>query len=349
MIRVLVAEDSNTARELLVEALRSDPEIRIVGEAKSGAEVVEMTRRLRPSVVTMDIRMPRMDGLEATERIMAENPTPIVVVSAVVGGDVHVAMNALRAGALAVEEKLPRPSAPEFEAAAQRLIDSVKSMSEVKVVRRWPALLPRPTGPRVSRVRRSRDATRAHVIAVAASTGGPAALSSLLSCLPGNFPAPILVVQHIGWGFVDGLVDWLDSASRLQVKVADDGEALEPGRAYVAPAGLHLGVTRRSCVTLSSQPEVGSFRPSATILFRSVAEAYGASALAVIMTGMGDDGLPGLRAIREAGGRILAQDEATSIVFGMPGVAVAAGLADAVLPLSEIPGQLLKGVRYEGV
>lgn len=331
-IRVVVAEDSPTARALLVTLLRSDPDVKIVGEAATGVDAVELTRQLRPDVVTMDIRMPQMDGFEATKRIMIETPTPIVIVTGSVHvREVEVSMNALRAGALAVLSKPPAPGSPGFEHDSRRLLDTVKAMSQVKVVRHWPERL------RPSPAARKQEAGR--IVALAASTGGPAAVSRVLADLPGDLPVPVLLVQHIAPGFVEGLASWLNTASRLRVKVAEQKERLKPGHVYLGPDDRHLILSDALTVHLSQEPPVGGLKPSATPLFESVAAHYGASAVAVILTGMGSDGVTGLKAIRKAGGRIIAQDEATSVVYGMPGAA--AELADAILPVTVI------GVRLQ--
>ncbi|SET95155.1 chemotaxis-specific protein-glutamate methyltransferase CheB [Stigmatella erecta] len=336
-LRVVVAEDSPTARRLLVEILRADPGLEVVGEARDGLEAVELVHRLRPQLVTMDIQMPHMDGLEATRRIMTEVPTPVVVVSTLVERDIQTSMSALRAGALAVLQKLVGPESPDFERESRHLRDTLRAMSAVKVVRHWPqrasVLPPRPAvapGPR----------SRPAVVAIATSTGGPAALHRIFSELPADFPLPILVVQHIALGFAEGMARWLDSVTPLKVKVAEDGEPLKPGTVYVAADDRHLGVTTDGRAQVSNAAPVGGFRPSGTFLFRATARAYGAASVALILTGMGQDGLDGLRELRQGGGRVLAQDEATSVVFGMPGVVIAAGLADAVLPLDAISAHL---------
>lgn len=336
MIRVLVAEDSVTARELLVGMLRSDPEIAVIGEAQDGLEAVTMTKRLRPDLVTMDIRMPRIDGFEATKRIMIEAPTPIVIVSGSVNvQEVEVSMHALRAGAVALLPKPRGPRSPGFDGEAAQFLATIKSMAQVKVVRHW---APRPSH-RPAIVVPPVDHRNVRLIAIAASTGGPAALQRLLADLPGDLVPPIVVVQHIARGFVEGMARWLNLTSSLQVKVAEADEPLSAGTVYLAPDQRHLGVAGGR-IRLSDGEPVDGFRPSASHLFASAAREYGPSMVAVILTGMGQDGLEGLRTARAAGALIVAQDEETSVVFGMPGVAVAASLTHAVLPLPAIAPHL---------
>lgn len=346
MIRVLVAEDSTTARELVVAILKSDPlRLTVVGEATNGLEAVEMTKRLRPDVVTMDIRMPLLGGFEATRRIMMEAPTPVVIVSGIDVSDVATSLHALRAGALAILEKPPGPESAGFEERSRALLDTVRAMAEVKVVRRFAA---RP--PRISlssrAPRRPGAGERCRAVAIAASTGGPAALQAIFSRLPADFPAPILVVQHIAKGFVSGLASWLSGASNVRVKVALADEVVLPGIVYLAPDDRHLGVSPMRRALVSSAAPVDGFRPSGTFLFESVASAFGAAALGLVLTGMGRDGADGLREVRAKGGRVIAQDEESSVVFGMPRAAVEAGLADEVLALEEIAerlGELVSG------
>jgi two-component system chemotaxis response regulator CheB len=325
MIDVLVAEDSPTARALLVAILAGDPELCVVGEARDGVEAVALTQKLRPHVITMDLRMPRLDGFEATKEIMITAPTPIVIVTASAAqGEVEVAVHALRAGAVYVLPKPEGPGSPDFARSAAQLVSIVKAMARVKVVRHWRPRPERP--PRVVVAGRPRGP----LVAVAASTGGPATLQQLLGALPADLPAPLLVVQHITRGFTAGLAAWLNTVSGLHVKLAEEGEPLLPHTVYLAPDDRHLGVTAEGRVAVSAEPAVGGFRPSGTYLFESVARSHGPAVVAVILTGMGDDGVAGLQAVRRAGGRILAQDEASSVVFGMPGAAVAAGLPDFV-------------------
>lgn len=333
MIRVLVAEDSVTVRELLIDILESDAELHVVGQAKNGREAIELTERLRPDIVTMDVHMPVLDGFEATKEIMARVPTPIVIVSSSVSGrDVEMSMNAMRSGALMLVAKPDNPSDGNFGMRREQLLSMVKALSQVKVVRRWGTTSAR-TQPRRSPSERG---PRCRIVAIAASTGGPAALLRILSDLPADFQSPILVVQHIAAGFVGGLADWLNANCGLKVKVAIHGEEPGPRTVYLAADDRHLGVDAQGRLALSDGPAIGGFRPSATHLFECVARTYGAAVAAVILTGMGSDGVAGLRTVKSAGGRVLAQDEETSIVYGMPREAIAAGIVDLVAPVSEV-------------
>jgi two-component system, chemotaxis family, protein-glutamate methylesterase/glutaminase len=327
LIRVLVAEDSPTVRALLVAAFQSDPELVVVGEAADGRQAVEMAQRLRPDVITMDVRMPVLDGLDATRDIMAHSPTPIVVVSDAAREDaVSLALDATAAGALTI---LPKPDGSRFEESRQQLVATVKAMADVHTVRRW---LPRP--PVSTRPARAPETVR--LVAIAASTGGPAALRDMLTVIGPDLPAPIAVVQHIATGFVDGLVRWLSLDTKARIKRAEAGESLAPGVVYVAPDDQHLGFDRSGAIALSRAAPIGSFRPSATHLFESAAAAFGASLTAVVLTGMGSDGAAGLRAVHEARGRVFAQDEASSVVFGMAREAIRVGAVDEILPLDEM-------------
>jgi two-component system chemotaxis response regulator CheB len=344
-LRVLVVEDSAVARRLLVHILGSDPELEVIAEAENGAQAVELAARHRPDVIVMDIVMPAVDGLEATRQIMQNTPTPIVLVTAGFDGDVQVSFDALEAGALTVLAKPWGPQAEGFADAVAALTITAKLMADVKLVRRRPlsraAARPATAMPRIFH-------RACEVVAVASSTGGPAALATILGSLPESTPIPILVVQHITTGFHQGLVDWLDRISPLSVRLARDGEPLRPGEVLVAPADSHLGVTPAGAVALSDDPSIRGHRPSATHLFASVARAFGDGACGLILTGMGDDGVEGLRVLKEARGLVLAQDEATSVVYGMPRGAVAMGIVDRVLPLDAIAGALVaawNGVR----
>ncbi len=348
MIRVLIVDDSPTSREIIANILGSDPDIEVVGTAQNGREGVKLAKELLPNLVTMDIHMPVMDGFEATKDIMIECPRPIVLVSAsTMVHEVEAGMQALRAGAITLLLKPPGPGAADFDRAAKELIDTVKAMADVKVVRHYrraateTSVAPTPTKLSVP------ASTNFRVIAIATSTGGPPALNRMLCELPADFPVPILVVQHIAAGFVDGFAHWLNSVIPLNVKIGEDGEYLQPGSVYIAPQERHLGVTRGGRIALSDEPPIGGFKPAASYLFESVAKAFGDQVIAFILTGMGNDGVAGLRNVQSAGGVVIAQDEDTSIVFGMPAAAIRAGLASLVLPIERMASQLMYLVARE--
>jgi two-component system chemotaxis response regulator CheB len=339
MIRVLIAEDSVTDRELLVEILSGDPEFTVVGLAENGARAVELARELRPDLITMDVLMPVLDGLEATKEIMVQTPTPILVVSSALGErGVELSLHAIRAGALMAVEKPGAPGSQGFAERRAQLLALAKAMSAVKVVRRWGTT--RTFTPVANRKETGGAGGPIRLIAIAASTGGPAALQRVLGDLPGDFPVPLVVVQHIASGFVAGLAEWLRASCNLRVKVAEDGEPLAARTAYLASDDRHLGVSQERAIQMSKAEPIKGFRPSATHLFQTAAHAYGSAVTAVVLTGMGSDGVEGLRAVKQAGGRVIAQNEATSVIYGMPREAVAAGVVDLDLPITEIGPRL---------
>lgn len=343
MIRVLVVEDSPVLREFLAHILGSDPEIQVVGTAGDGEKALEATERFKPDVITMDINMPRMNGFEATRRIMEAQPTPIVIVSGSWDTrEVQTTFRALEAGALTV---LPRPMGihhPEHEMSVQELVRTVKLMSEVKVVRRW------------SRARRERPVPSAplraepgvkrreeiQIVVLGASTGGPQVLQTILSGLPADFPFPVLIVQHMAAGFIGGFVDWLSQTCAMPIHLPAKGEPIHPGHVYVAPDGFQMKVGRPGKILLTLDEPENGLRPSVSCLFRSVAEIYGQNAAGVLLTGMGRDGAEELKLLRDRGALTIAQTEESSVVFGMPGVAVSLGAADYVLPPEQIAAAL---------
>jgi two-component system chemotaxis response regulator CheB len=382
MIKVLVVEDSLTMQSMLVEILSSDPGIKVVGTANNGKEAISQANALKPDVITMDIRMPIMDGFEATRRIMHECPTRIIVVSASIDSpDLNISFNAIKAGALEIVEK-PRGNAENFESIRERLVNLVKVMSEVKVVRRRahaapsaagssstmpalgaagparalsgiipavkdPSTQPLPHPANVSGMRPasatgifSRVSTPA-ILAIGSSTGGPAALSVMFKGLPKTLPVPVVVVQHISKGFTRGLVDWLQTECALPIKIAQQDERIFPGEIYFAPDNQHLVLHRRGLLGLTQSAPVSFVRPSVTVLFESVAKHYSNQAIAVILTGMGDDGATGIRTIRDAGGTTLGQDEASCVVYGMPKAAAELGGLSHVVPLPDIASRVV--------
>jgi two-component system chemotaxis response regulator CheB len=340
MIRVLVVEDSPTARELLICILSSDPAIEIVGTAQTGEEALEAVEQTRPDVVTMDIHMPRMNGFDATRRIMETHPTPIVIVSGADDtSDTARAFRAIESGALAILQKPSGPGHPQHEQSSADLLLTVKLMSEVKVVRRWPRFRPVETVPAAlaSNAFQCRLAqTQIRLVAIGASTGGPPALQTILAGLPEDFPVPILIVQHIAAGFTVGLVEWLAHSSKLPVHLPTHGQLILSGHAYVAPDGLQMAITADGRIHLTSDEPENGLRPSVSYLFRSVAKAYGPSAVGVLLTGMGKDGAGELKLMKEQGALTIAQDQDSSVVHGMPGEAIRLGGASYVLSPEKI-------------
>jgi len=332
-VRVLVADDSELFRDLLARVVADDPGFEVVAVAADGNAAAGLARALRPDVITMDLHMPDADGFSGIARIMAETPTPILVLTA--NREEAVGFRALSLGALDILEK-PQATT-DLEEYGQILRSRLRLLAGVKVIRHVRGLRERrPPPPRV--------AARPDLVVVGASLGGPRALASLLRGLPPGFAAPIAVVQHIADGFTEGLAGWLAAESRLDVREARDGEPLVAGRVLLAPSGRHLVVTG-GVARLSDAPPVDTFKPSVTPLFLSAARHHGARACGVILTGMGRDGAEGLRAIRAAGGTTIAQDEASSAVFGMARAAIELGAVDRVLPLEEIPRALLELLR----
>ncbi len=348
MIRVLIVDHSPALRHLTRNILEGDPELRVVGEAGNGQAALALCDQLQPDIVTMDVRTLQADGYLAIRRIMAESPRPIVVL-ADTGSDPDLTngFKALEAGALMVVGK-PH-GLPGSDAEADKFIAQVKAMAGVKVVRRRWWLF----GQKEQRTR-NRGLVRSplplvrkpQLIAMGASTGGPLALQGILGQLPGDLPVPVVVVQHISRGFVSGLACWLDTTTPLRVKVAESGEPLRPGTVYLAPDDRHLLVTQDHIVRLEASPPVDGHRPSVTALFQSVAQSYGAAAVGVLLTGMGSDGAWGLKALHDAGAHTIAQDEGSSIVFGMPQRGIALGVAHEVWPLEQIAGRLNELVRW---
>ncbi|PKL50641.1 MAG: chemotaxis response regulator protein-glutamate methylesterase [Candidatus Riflebacteria bacterium HGW-Riflebacteria-2] len=344
MIKVLIVEDSLVSQELLIHILTSDPDVRVVGVAHNGEEAIEAVQILKPDVVTMDIHMPGIDGFEATRQIMATQPTPIVVVSSSkVTGEAAQVFKAIEVGALAVFHRPPGVTHPDHKKAANDLLQTVKLMSEIKVVKRLHHLQKKSESlpaPPMTRVPALKSSAEIQLVAIGASTGGPIALQKILSLLPKDFSLPILIVQHIASGFVGGFVDWLASCCSLPVLLAVHGQVTLPGHIYVAPDNFHMGIDKGLRIDLSATPPEGGLRPSVAHLFRSAAEIMGAKAVGILLTGMGKDGAQELKLMKDKGAITIAQDAESSVVFGMPGEAVRLDAATSVLSPAEIADML---------
>ena len=339
-IRVLVVDDSLSARKAITTILASDPRIVIAGEAVNGLEALALVASLQPDVVTMDLEMPVMGGLEAIDRIMAQHPVPILVVTSVTG--VRTAFDAMTRGAMDMVAK------PGADAASRtELVKRVKLLAQMNL-HTHPSIKPDPSGPAPGVVRapqngaEGRDRPAPAIVAIAASTGGPQAIQAILAQLPADFPLPIVVAQHMALGFTKGMADWLDGGTALRVAEARHGDHLRPGTVYLNPAEASMTVTPQHILHLEAPPSSQIHHPSCDFLLKSVAKAFGGRAMAAILSGMGSDGAAGMRAIRAAGGLTLAQDAESSVVFGMNRAAVEAGCIDKVLPLGELPGELIR-------
>ncbi|NND98146.1 MAG: chemotaxis response regulator protein-glutamate methylesterase [Pirellulaceae bacterium] len=347
MHRVLIVDDSPTSRAVLAGILTEEAGFEVIGYAHNGQEAITKAKELEPDVITMDINMPIMDGLDATKEIMIESPTPIVIVSASSRAqEVETTMQALRAGALTVIMKPTGPNAPNFDAMSKEIVDTVGAMAKVFVIRHRrrlkPAASPASQADTTAAAIPKVPTGKIQVIGVVASTGGPPALAKLLGQLPADFPVPLLLVQHIVPSFVNGFANWLNSVTPLTVKLAVDQERVENGTVYVAPQDMHMGVTRSRRIRLSDEPAIGGFRPAGTHLFSSLAENLGQNAAGVILTGMGQDGFDGLQKMHANGAPTIAQDESSCVVYGMPRVAVEGGVIDSVLPLDQIAAALVQ-------
>jgi two-component system chemotaxis response regulator CheB len=338
-ITAFVVDDSAVSRDLITRVLESESDIEVVGCACNGAEAVAALKERTVDVVTMDIHMPGMDGYEATRQIMESRPLPIVIVTASFDpGDVAKTFRTLEAGAVAAVEKPPGPGNPAHAAHARKLIDMVKAMSEVQVVRRWPRA--RMKACKAEPPAAPRRAGEIRLVAIGASTGGPPVLQTVLAGLPKPCPVPVVIVQHISAGFTEGLADWLTATTGLSAQLARHGEFTRPGAAYLAPDGCQMSLGRDFRIACEDEPAEHGLRPSASFLFRKVAQHFGAEAAGVLLTGMGCDGAEELKLMRDAGAVTFAQDKESSIVHGMPGEAIRLGAAMHVGPPERIAALL---------
>lgn len=350
MINVLIVDDSATETALIKNIVEQAGDMHVVACAKNGEEAIRLVQTYKPDIITMDIEMPQMDGYQTTKMIMTHCPTPIVVISARSdSSQIDHTFLALDAGALSVLEKPLNISSNNFDVAKQRIIETIRSMSEIKVVKK--------------RFHTAHHAHRQHLklsaiskkencelVAIGTSVGGPQALKTILSDLPGNFPVPIVIVQHMTVGFMSGFASWLNACSSLTVKEAEDNECLLPGYVYLAPDCYHLKINRSNGTLIAhfeDGPPCAGFRPSATVLLQSVAEKCGENAVGVLLTGMGHDGADGLLSLRKANGHTIIQDAKSTVVFGMAGVAQSLGAVDKVVKLDNMAEYLKNCVKQK--
>lgn len=368
VIRVLIVDDSAFMRKAIEIILQKDPEIKVVGHAGDGKEALDALERLDPDVITMDVEMPRMDGIAAVREIMSHKPKPVLMISSVTKEGAETTLKALDAGAMDFISKPASRVSLDLVNLEQEIRDKVKAVSK----RRPPLLRPKPVPrPAVSAARSEPDpgskyglVTRPSIVSpvpgqtavsmvvkkplgrtirdlvsIGVSTGGPPAVQKVLSALPADFPVPILIAQHMPAAFTAPFSRRLDNACEISVKEAVSGEQLKPGVAYVAPGGRHIRLEAKlsaMTVIVSEKPTEALYKPSANILHESVGKALGRRALGVQLTGMGSDGLEGIRVLKEKGGKALAQSDSTCVVYGMPKAIVDAGLADEIVDIGDM-------------
>jgi two-component system chemotaxis response regulator CheB len=352
-IKVFLVEDSPIALTILERILQSSSEIKIVGTASNGRDALEKIPKLQPNVICTDLHMSKMDGLELTKQVMAKYPRPILVISnSVSDKQSDNVFQLLQAGAIDVFPKPVSGMPSEYELVKQELIGKIKILAGVKVLTKHPS---KESIPKTQLVTSSAYSTTKitsdnfinstiKLIAIGSSTGGPQALHKILSQLPNNFPVPIVCIQHISVGFLQGLVTWLDSECKLKVKVAEKGELPTPGYVYFAPENHHLELNSLGKFIYSNLPPIDGHCPSVTATFRSIAKFYNDNTAAVLLTGMGRDGAVGMQDIFKAGGLTIAQDENSCVVFGMPKEAIALGAGRYILAIEEIAPLLTKAI-----
>jgi two-component system chemotaxis response regulator CheB len=343
VIRVVIVDDSPFVRQALGRMLGAAGDIEVVGTAVDGQDGVEKVCALRPDVVTLDVKMPRLGGLEALRRIMTECPTAVLLLSSLTSEGGETTLRGLELGAMDFVDKSSVQGHMNLLGLKDELLAKVRALASVPRSRLGAATEPGPEARPAARP----AMPRAEVIAIGTSTGGPPALQAIIPRLPAALAAPLLIVQHMPAGFTRSLAERLDQRSRIRVREAQDGDPVRPGMALIAPAGRHMKVRRRDGQTriwLDDEPRGALHRPAIDVLMASVAKLYGRGVLGVLLTGMGSDGVEGLRAIRAAGGRTLAESEESAVIYGMPKAAVEAGVVDRTVALARMADEIVAAV-----
>jgi len=341
MIRVLVVDDSPLVRRVISDLLAADPDIQEIETAANGEMALNKLTRMRPDVITMDLEMPGMGGLESIRKIMSTRPTPIVVISAAARRSARLSLQAIELGAIDVVEKPGRSDSGDLAQIKAVLAYTVKNAARVKFPDN---AVSAPGAERVAVRGQSGGAGRFDLVALGASTGGPIAIKQVLMSLPHDFPVGIAIVQHMPAGFTTAYAERLNSLCSLAVREASDGAELEPGTVSIAPGNVHLRAGRRNgrpVAVLDHSEKVDNHRPSVDVLMASLAEGFGRRGLGVIMTGMGRDGVRGMRRLHEAGGHVIAQDEASSVIYGMNRAVIQEHAFDEIVALNEIAPRLI--------
>ena len=341
-IKVLIVDDSAFARSVIGKKLDTDPGIAVAGYARDGAEALEKIRKLKPDVVTMDITMPEMDGLTALEHIMAGDPLPVIMLSALTGPQTQATITALELGAVDFFLKPSVANPAGIDTSALDLIQKIKTAAAVsgkRLVPRIKKMRPRRPAPKVAS---GAVPAMANVLVIGTSTGGPKALAELIPDIPNNLPTGILIVQHMPPGFTKSLAQRLNQLSSLHVKEAEEGDVVKPGQALLAPGDYHMVVNRDGFIELNQDPPVWGVRPSVDVTLESVFRAYGSSSRAVVLTGMGSDGARGAAMVKAVNGQVKVEDESTCAVYGMPKSIADAGNADKIVPLNRMGREIVK-------
>ncbi|MDT8901313.1 protein-glutamate methylesterase/protein-glutamine glutaminase [Anaeroselena agilis] len=348
MIKVLVVDDSAFMRKVLSDLFAAESDFTVLEPARNGKDAIDKIKRLKPDVVTMDVEMPVMDGISALETIMREIPTPVVMVSSLTREGADATLRALECGAVDFVAKTAGPISSIDRIRTEILAKCrAAARANVRQLIRPPAP-PKPVPPAPVMPPAFAPGHDEQIVAIGTSTGGPRALQEILTRLPGNLPCPVVIVQHMPPGFTKSLSDRLNSLSALSVKEAEDGDILKPGLAVIAPGDFHMTLVRegaKTVVRLHQEPPIGGHRPSVDPTMEAVARIYGPRAVGVILTGMGADGSRGLKAIKNGRGFTIAEDQSTTVVFGMPKAAIELGIVDKVVPLPGVAGEIVKHLQ----
>lgn len=347
-INILIVDDSPVVRELLTYLINSESGINVLGAVDSGEKALDFVKKYKPDLITMDVHMPGIDGFETTRRIMENHPIPIVIVSSIENPEsAETSFRTMEAGALCIVEKPPGINDPAHKQKARKLGEIVRLMSEVKVVRRRPVSVQKQPEKQslISRIKPGNKKSEIKkpeikLVAMGVSTGGPPVINTILSNLPKNIGVPVMIVQHIARGFIQGMADWLGPKTGFPVHIPVHGEKLLPGHVYLAPDNHHMGVNSNNTVILSKDNPENGIRPSISYLFRSVSKAFGQNAAGVLLTGMGKDGAKGLLMMKEKNAVTMVQDQKTCVIFGMPEAAIKIGAAQYILPPDKIAKKL---------
>lgn len=346
MINVLIVDDSAFMRNTLASMISEDPEIKVIGIARNGLEAVEKVAQLKPDIVTLDIEMPKMNGIEALKQIMSKNPVPVLMVSSLTTDDAKITLEALEIGAVDFIPKNLSDLSINIVKIRDSLIEKIK-----KIGKRGLPLFKRRYTPKQLEMPQGNDYTshrKINVVAIGSSTGGPKALQNIITSLPKDFPVPILIAQHMPPVFTGPFAERLNQLSAVEVKEAEHGEPIKRGVVYIAPGKGHMSIVRKriteTTISISENRKEYIYKPSVDELMLSVVENFSGHVLGIILTGLGNDGLKGMKEIKNSGGRTIAESEATCVVYGMPKAVVESGLADKIVPIDEIAGEIINSV-----